>query len=222
MSRQQRRQAQREAANTAPALTAPRPLPDPVRIPVPPGAGDMEAWQHGEVRVLMTPEEDHGDEGRWRHVSVSCHSRLPTYEELGQVRERYFDPQATVLQIMPPASAWVNEHRFCLHLWQRLDRAILPEGLHRTVGVTGSVPHDDPEVALIRQGHTLAAILRNQLRARGSLSVPDAARHLRHLYRGPAPQLERDLQSTLEALADVDPDIHRPLFIGAPYRWRPL
>lgn len=195
-------------------------LPPGTRIPIPGNPPGSEAWQHGEVRILITHEEDHGSDGRWRHVSTSCEDRLPTYAELGAVRELYFDPEQTVLQIMPPASAWVNEHAYCLHLWQRLDQHVLPRGLHKTVGVVGSIPRDDREKALLANGHDLAAMLRNQLRPRGHLDVRDALNVMGHLMTGSDKQKREALIRSLEALSAVDEQVQPPRFIGAPWRWK--
>jgi hypothetical protein len=183
--------------------------------------GDAQAIQHGPLRVLVSPHEDHAEDGQWRHVSVSCEDRLPTYEELGAVRELYFPADQTVLQVMPPASAWINEHAFCLHLWQRLDQHILPKGLHRTVGIVGSVPKDDTEIALMRHGRLLAASLRNLLRAKGELTIRQAADALRHLYAGGSETaLRGEIRQTLAALCQLDAAI-RPPVDGQTYRWRP-
>ncbi|UQN09233.1 hypothetical protein [Deinococcus sp. QL22] len=65
---------------------------------------------------------------------------------------------------MPPASQWVNQHEFCLHLWQRLDAPLLPEGLHRSVGLRGGVPLDGMEKRLMQEGLPLFSLLRNLAR----------------------------------------------------------
>lgn len=155
-----------------------------VRFPLPPAYDDgTSAFQHGPLRIMITPSEDHGEDGQWRHVSVSLQDRLPTYEELGAVRSAYFPAEATVVQVMPPESQWVNEHQFCLHLWQRLDTNLLPHGLHSSVGVRGSIPNDALEVQLIRSGHQLAAMLHNLLRVRGRVTVQDACEALRPVFK---------------------------------------
>ncbi|WP_161880757.1 DUF7694 domain-containing protein [Deinococcus alpinitundrae] len=70
----------------------------------------------------------------------------------------FFNPEATVVQIMPPKSQWVNQHQFCLHLWQRLNQALLPQGLQRTVGARDALPLDELGVGLLQMGlrHTFS------------------------------------------------------------------
>ena len=93
-----------------------------------------EYYKWGPLNIIVTDQEQHGEYGLWRHVSVSNPERLPTQAEMLAVRDRFFGVPATVIQIFPPREFWVNAHEFCLHLWQRLDGSFLPEGLHGTVG----------------------------------------------------------------------------------------
>ena len=57
------------------------------------------------------------DEG-WEHVSVSREDRCPTWEEMCQVKALFWDPEDTVIEYHPPASEYVNNHPYCLHLWR--------------------------------------------------------------------------------------------------------
>jgi hypothetical protein len=54
----------------------------------------------------------------WNHVSVSLPTRCPSWEEMCYVKNVFFDPEETVMQLHPPESTYVNNHPFCLHLWQ--------------------------------------------------------------------------------------------------------
>ena len=64
------------------------------------------------VKVVATYGEG------WDHVSVSRSERTPTWEEMCFVKNAFWDPEDTVLQIHPPKSKYVNNHPFCLHLWR--------------------------------------------------------------------------------------------------------
>lgn len=55
----------------------------------------------------------------WEHVSVSKMDRCPTWEEMCRVKDAFWDPEDVVIQIHPPASDYVNNHPFCLHLWRK-------------------------------------------------------------------------------------------------------
>lgn len=62
--------------------------------------------------------------GHWDHVSVSLPDRCPTWEEMGDVRRIFFEPDAWVMQLHPPGPKKINMHPFCLHLWRPQDRDI--------------------------------------------------------------------------------------------------
>jgi hypothetical protein len=57
----------------------------------------------------------------WEHVSVSPQphiERTPTWEEMCYVKSLFWDDEDAVIQIHPPASEYVNQARYCLHLWR--------------------------------------------------------------------------------------------------------
>lgn len=168
--------------------------------------------------MIVSFDEDHAPEGRWRHVSVSCEGRLPTYAELGEVRELFFDPEATVVQIMPPRSQWVNQHQFCLHLWQRLDQPLLPKGLHATVGVRNALPFDELEVVLLRAGRDLEAHVRNVVRSRGEMTVSEIALALPQMQSRPV-EARQEVKEVLMWLRGYCPQLRLPAD-GKTWRWR--
>ena len=58
------------------------------------------------------------DGAGWEHVSVSRRDRCPTWEEMCQVKEMFWDDEDCVIQYHPPKSEWVNNHPRCLHMWR--------------------------------------------------------------------------------------------------------
>jgi hypothetical protein len=54
----------------------------------------------------------------WDHVSVSTHTRVPTWEEMCFVKELFFEDDEAVMQLHPPKKDYVNHHPHCLHLWR--------------------------------------------------------------------------------------------------------
>lgn len=56
----------------------------------------------------------------WEHVSVSLPMRCPTWAEMAYVKGVFWDPGDCVVQFHPPESEYVNNHRFCLHLWRSI------------------------------------------------------------------------------------------------------
>jgi hypothetical protein len=71
------------------------------------------------LRVILGVE-DHGT-GRWLHVSFARSYRLPGWDDLREVKDLFVGPDKLAVQVLPPADQYVNAHRFCLHLWRRLD-----------------------------------------------------------------------------------------------------
>lgn len=54
----------------------------------------------------------------WEHVSVSRSDRCPTWDEMCQIKAIFWDDDDCVVQYHPPRSEYVNNHKFCLHLWR--------------------------------------------------------------------------------------------------------
>jgi hypothetical protein len=58
--------------------------------------------------------------GGWEHVSVSHPDRCPTWEEMDEIKRRFWAPQDTVMQLHVPVSDHKSLHDYCLHLWRPL------------------------------------------------------------------------------------------------------
>lgn len=62
------------------------------------------------------------------------------------VKGKFWDPEAAVVQYHPPASAYLNCHPYCLHLWRPIDvEMLLPSPI--LVGVILARPGGEPEAA---------------------------------------------------------------------------
>jgi hypothetical protein len=61
------------------------------------------------------------DQFGWEHVSVSRRDRCPTWFEMCQVKDMFWDADDCVVQYHPPESEYVNNHPYCLHLWRKID-----------------------------------------------------------------------------------------------------
>ncbi len=61
----------------------------------------------------------------WDHVSITCTgidaNRCPKWEEMSIVKDLFWLPTETVVQYHPPHSEYVNQHKYCLHLWRKHD-----------------------------------------------------------------------------------------------------
>ena len=60
----------------------------------------------------------------WEHVSVSRRSRVPDYLDMVWVKNQFWGPDATVMQLHVPATDHVNCHPNCLHLWRPIGGGI--------------------------------------------------------------------------------------------------
>ena len=68
----------------------------------------------GRPRLAMIASDGAG----WEHVSVSTTFRCPTWDEMCEVKALFWGPEDCVLQYHPPASEYVNDQPYCLHLWR--------------------------------------------------------------------------------------------------------
>lgn len=68
------------------------------------------------LRVIVT--HDGTPHGLLRHLSCSYHDRLPTWDEVGMLRDAFFPADWDVIQVLPRPSEYVNVHSYTLHLFQ--------------------------------------------------------------------------------------------------------
>ena len=54
----------------------------------------------------------------WDHVSVSLADRCPTWDEMCFIKDIFFTPFETVVQFHPRKDRYINNHKFCLHMWR--------------------------------------------------------------------------------------------------------
>lgn len=74
----------------------------------------------GQVPLKIIASDGEG----WEHVSVSLHHRTPTWEEMCKVKALFWDDEDVVMQLHPAKSQYVNNHRYCLHLWRPIGQDI--------------------------------------------------------------------------------------------------
>lgn len=56
------------------------------------------------------------------HLSIAHQHRYPTWDEIADVRYELVPASVTMAMLLPPPEEYVNEHEFCMHLWQIDDR----------------------------------------------------------------------------------------------------
>jgi hypothetical protein len=86
------------------------------------GAFTLKATTGAYLRVIVSDGSDWQEAGlpgpAFEHVSVSLPDRCPTWEEMCWVKGLFWGPEELVVQYHPPESEYVNNVRFCLHLWK--------------------------------------------------------------------------------------------------------
>lgn len=81
--------------------------------------------RHGQSVTVIA-----SDGAGWEHVSVSRKDRCPTWDEMCQVKDLFWDEGDCVIQYHPPKSEYVNNHPYCLHLWRPIGQDIpVPDSL---------------------------------------------------------------------------------------------
>ena len=107
-------------------------VPEKFRITSGPMASDKSFGNNGAffIRRPRSPvlRAIASDGAGWEHVSVSLPNRCPTWEEMCQVKDLFWDAEDCVVQFHPPRSQYVNNHEFCLHLWRPIGaKLLMPE-----------------------------------------------------------------------------------------------
>jgi hypothetical protein len=111
-----------------------------------PDAADLGRWVrkgHDPLRAMLSVDlfdgvgSPHAEAGHWLHLSVSRANRLPSWADLVLVRDEFGFADRVFVQLLPPASAWLNAHSYVLHLFHRLDAATVPRILWDQEGATG-------------------------------------------------------------------------------------
>ena len=72
--------------------------------------------------------------GAWFHLSVSRSKHLPSWGDLLSARDAFVGREEPVIQVLAPASSWLNLFEHCLHLMVRIDRPTVPDVLWRGQG----------------------------------------------------------------------------------------
>ena len=78
----------------------------------------------GKPTILNIIASSGDPEVRWEHVSVSLEKRCPTWEEMAFVKDLFWLPTETVMQLHVPEADHKNLHPFTLHLWKPKDHEI--------------------------------------------------------------------------------------------------
>ena len=102
---------------------APSPLPlGWVEIPSRfPGGTNTYLRRGDQMMVLLSASRGFGlgdgDQRVWLHVSLSRRNRLPSYDDMAEVKRLFVGPDRRAIQIFAEESQHININPFVLHLW---------------------------------------------------------------------------------------------------------
>jgi hypothetical protein len=88
----------------------------PMKLEVEGSDMPAHAYVKGPCRVLVS-HEPHAGKMRW-HLSISCTTRYPDWEEIKDARYALLPVGLTFAQILPPRDQFINIHPNCFHLWE--------------------------------------------------------------------------------------------------------
>jgi hypothetical protein len=81
----------------------------------------------GDTMTVIVSGDTEADGKRWIHVSVSRPSRLPSWEDLREVKDTFIGRDRKAIQVLPPAAEYINLHSYALHLFHCLDGDPFPD-----------------------------------------------------------------------------------------------
>lgn len=90
-------------------------------------AQDGACFVRWDNLVVIVSEAQELDGQVWRHVSASRQTRVPTYDELCEVKRLFIGLDRTAYQVFPDKGRHVNIHPHCLHLWSCASGDVLPQ-----------------------------------------------------------------------------------------------
>lgn len=70
----------------------------------------------------------------WEHISVSLNHRCLTWDEMCYIKSLFWGVDDCVVQYHPPETEYINNHKYCLHLWRPMDE-VMPMPPKHLVGV---------------------------------------------------------------------------------------
>lgn len=76
-------------------------------------ASDGEGWEH----VSITFQTDKN------YITKNC-DRTPTWAEMWYIKDLFWSELDAVVQYHPPKQNYINNHKYCLHLWRPTNMAL--------------------------------------------------------------------------------------------------
>lgn len=79
------------------------------------------------LNVVLSVEMKKSDPRKWLHVSLSRQDRLPSWDDIKDVKDLFVGKDKTAAQIFPPKDEYINHNPNVLHLWCCLNKSIFPD-----------------------------------------------------------------------------------------------
>lgn len=92
-----------------------------IMSPVPRSRAYVNFWG---LKVMVSVDTIEGGD-KYLHVSVSKDNRLPTWDELREVKDIFIGTDREAFQFFPFQQEYVNACKNCLHIWSCLNRDLL-------------------------------------------------------------------------------------------------
>lgn len=83
----------------------------------------LRMYRKGGLIVLFSADHTSFDKP-WLHVSFSRKGKVPSYEDMVEVKTVFVGVTRQAIQVLPPKAKHINIHPNCLHLWC----CLAPEG----------------------------------------------------------------------------------------------
>lgn len=98
--------------------------------------GGMGEFAKGKQRG-MTVIWSYG--GGWEHISMDGKKRTPTWDEMCELKDMFFNDDECCVQYHPPKSEYVNSIKYCLHIRKPIEMysGVFPIPPSLFVGVKG-------------------------------------------------------------------------------------
>lgn len=104
----------------------PRVLPAAWHEESSPGPGGR-CFRRRDGLVVIASVDRERDGHVWLHVSLSRAARVPDYGDIVEVKDLFIGGEREALQVFAPRAEWVSDHPYCLHLWHRVGRRVMPD-----------------------------------------------------------------------------------------------
>lgn len=63
----------------------------------------------------------------WLHVSFSREDKVPSYDDMVRVKEKFIGAERKAIQVLPAEREHFNHHPFCLNIFSPLSHDPLPD-----------------------------------------------------------------------------------------------